>query len=68
MGVGVCRSGLLCVYVGECVILSKCVIRNTFISNTRLKLVKDLADAKQHPQAEKRENGPKWPKMAILCL
>ena len=38
------------------------------LSNTTLKFVKNLADAKQHPQAEKRENSQKWPKMAILCL
>ena len=40
-------------------------ISNTFISNNRLKLVKNLADAKQHSQAEKRES---CPNMAILRL
>jgi hypothetical protein len=40
-------------------------ISNTFIKNTGLKFVKNLADAKQHSQAEKREN---CPNVAILRL
>ena len=32
--------------------------QHTFISNNRLKIVKNYANAKQHPQAEKRENCP----------
>ena len=33
-------------------------ISNTFISNTRLKFIKNYADAKQHPQVGKRGNCP----------
>ena len=29
-----------------------CLISNTFISNTRLKLAKNQANAKQHPEAD----------------
>jgi hypothetical protein len=42
----------------ECFHYTLFFISNTFISNTRLKFVKNYAHAKQHPQAEKRENCP----------
>ena len=41
-------------------------ISNAFISNTRLKFVKELADAKQYPQGDKQENGQTWQKW-LFC-
>ena len=43
-------------------------ISNTFIYSFRLKFGENIADAKQHFQAENEKDFPKWPKYGYFML
>ena len=51
-----------------CIILHTFFISNTFMYNIRLKFGENVADAKQHFQAENEKDCPNWPKYGYFML